>query len=243
MSLSDDRFLSFSRLPEHGGTNPGHCLGPEMASRAGDARDMAHNLPILYGITQGLLAEAPPTTRHLLEIGCNDGTSTLALLKAAAEAGGHLDSIDLQEVPVAQALVDHFGLRDSWAFHHGDARTVMRRLRDEGRRYLAIFLDGDHTYEGTAGELALAGELLLPGGVLFTHDNWCSAIEVDWDKPFGARAKAGSAQLAAEMMRGAEWAGVIFRFGCNLGVFRRRAEVLDELDENLGAARAQGFIP
>lgn len=243
--LTDEQFLSFTRLPEHGGVNPGRAfLKLPALVHAGDTRDMASNLPILYGIVQGLFAEtSDPAARRVLEIGTSDGTSTLALLKAASEANGHVDSIDVVDVPAAQALVDHFALRPFWTFHKGDARQVMTTLRDKGQRYVAIFLDGDHTYDGTKGELALADQMLLPGGVLFTHDNWCASIEVDWNKPFGQRAKRGSAQLAGEMVRGEEWVGVIFRFGCNLGVFRRRSEMLHEIDQNVQAGRDQGFFP
>lgn len=41
-----------------------------------------------------------------------------------------------------------------------------------GARYHVVFLDGDHSYEGTREALALAERYLAPGGVILMHDCW-----------------------------------------------------------------------
>lgn len=237
--ISDELFLKFTRRRDAGGLNPGLDLGfgPEITERASDTGDMREDLYVLYAVAVGMKA------LRILEIGTNDGTSTLAFLKAASEIDGHVTSVDVCDVPVAEAVIDHFDLRSHWTFHKGSSHDVLKVLREEEKQYDLIFIDGDHTAEGAKEDLDDAAALLRQDGVLFMHDSWCCAISVDWDKPFGERATPGCAFTVLEMLTGEEWTGVTFPFGSNMGLFRRRKDVLGEMAKQLDAARAEGLIP
>lgn len=244
MQLTDELFLKFTRTAADGGVNPGLDLGlpQEIIGHASNTDDMRANLLMLYGVTRGLSeSHGPP---QILESGTNDGTSTLAFLKAASETGGHVTSVDIAEVPVACAIIEHLNLRRWWTFVRGDSADVFPIFHTEGRCFDVIFIDSSHTYEGTKRELAAVRDLLTPGGVLFTHDNWIAATDVNWTKSYGERAMAGCALSTKEMLAAdSEWVGVVFPFGCNLGIFRRRVDCVGEIERAIEAARKQGFIP
>lgn len=244
MKLTDDIFLRMTRAAASGGVNPGHdlgLLGPELSARAADTADMRENLWLLYAITVGMKAT------RVLEIGTNDGTSTLAFAKAVAETGGKVTTVDITEVPVAQALIDKLELGGHVEFIRGDSKDVLPRLHAEGRQFDAALIDGDHSHVGAWRDLEMVDKLLVTGGVVFTHDNWMMAVDVDMAKPVGQRGTPGCGLLGVDMMTGvnsiADWRGVIFPFGSNLGVWRRWRDVFGELMKNAEAARQQGLIP
>jgi predicted O-methyltransferase YrrM len=239
--LDDKKFLDITR----GTSNPGREeLPAEIATYATDTSDMRQNLPILYGIVAGMGAQ------RVLEIGTSDGTSTLALLKAVSETGGRLTSIDIVDVPVAQALVEKYGLAPHWTFLKGDSFEVLTRLRaeqeaappDAPRDYDVILVDADHTRAGATRDFAEASKMLRKGGVIFTHDNWMASSDHDFSKPFGQRAIEGCAFLGHELLIGDEWVGVVFPFNCNLGVFRRKAECVGEIAAAIDESRKLGLL-
>jgi predicted O-methyltransferase YrrM len=233
MSTLDDEFFDITR----GTRNPGRELPSELASQATDSSDMRQNLPILYGIVAGLDA------KDVLEIGTSDGTSTLALLKAVAETGGHLTSIDIVDVPVAKALVERYGMTAHWTFVKGDSGEVLKRLQAEGRQFDSVLVDADHTRAGATRDFVEASKMLRKGGVMFTHDNWMSACDYDASKPFGQRATEGCAFLGLELLTGSDWVGVVLPFNCNLGIFRRRSDCVGEVVNGINLARQAGYIP
>lgn len=50
------------------------------------------------------------------------------------------------------------------------APIIAAQLRNEGRLADAIFIDGDHTYQGVKRDLELYFSLIRPGGLLIVHD-------------------------------------------------------------------------
>jgi len=230
--LDDQTLLDITR----GVRNPGRELPPQLAQHATDTADMRQNLPILYGIVAGLGAQS------VLEIGTSDGTSTLAFLKAVSETGGHVTSIDIADVPVAKVLIEQYGLTARWTFLQGSSHDVLTRLVQENRVYDAIFVDGDHTRAGATRDFAQASRMLRKGGVILTHDNWMAACDHDFSKPFGQRGIEGCAFLGHELLTGSDWVGVVFTFGCNLGIFRRRSECVGEIVASIEESRKVGLV-
>ncbi len=121
--------------------------------------DIYAHLPTLYKLT------VDRRLRRVLELGTRTGLSTLALLYAAKEIGGHVTSVDLAPVPEAQARVDAAGLRGYWTFVEADDLAIPW---EEAIDHL--FTDTAHTYEHTRKELAKFEPRVVPGGVISMHD-------------------------------------------------------------------------
>lgn len=235
--------VTFMRVVR-GEVNPGHLLdgvapsGQSWAELSPEPSDMRDNYPLLYGVVRGLRAQ------RVLEIGVHDGTSTMALLKAVSEVGGHLVSIDEADVPVAKALAEKFGLTAYWTFLRGNSHILLKEMHARGERFAASFVDGDHSLPGVRQDVAEVEKMLEPGGVLLTHDNTMMIDNVDNDKPFGHRGQAACGFLGREMVAGQTcWSGVFFPFGRNLGVWRRRADMLAEIEASLDCDRQRGWWP
>lgn len=217
--IPDDLFFAFTRPKSRGGVNPGRDLlaDPEVVSRACDSADMYPNLFILYALAVGANA------RQILEIGTSDGTSTLALLKAACEVDGHVTSIDISDVPVAEALVDRFGLRPRWTFLHGDSHDVLPAFRREKRWFDLILVDGDHTYAGALRDVEDCAAMLKWDGILLFHDsNMMNADE-----------GPGCGVVPYRLLRSAEWQGFILPFDSDLTLLQRRSAGIGRLERCL----------
>lgn len=238
MKLTDELFLKMTRDKSNGGFNAGMdlALPKDIKSHANNTGDMRENLYIMYALAVGCNA------RRILEIGVDDGTATLAFLKAVFEIDGYVTSVDVCDVPVAQAVIQSLELTSRWGFHKGNSHEVLKKFRAEGRQFDMIFVDGDHTYAGAKEDVEDAAAMLVENGMLITHDNWTCSISVDWTKPFGERATPGSAQLGHEMLTGKEWMGLVFPFGNNLGIFYRRNDCIGTIEKQFAAARKEGLI-
>lgn len=219
MTIADDLFFRFTRAPEQGGVNPGRDLifDPKIQSRALDSADMRQNLLILYALTAGANA------RRVLEIGTSDGTSTLAFLKAASEIDGHVTSIDLDEVPVAEALINQFGLRSRWTFMRGNSHDILPQLRREDHEFDLILVDGDHTYEGALKDVIDSAALLKDGGILLFHD---SNMMVSGDG-------AGCGAVVVRLLQSDGWQGFTMPFNAELTLFQRTRSSRDRLAKHL----------
>jgi SAM-dependent methyltransferase len=217
--IPHDLFMKMARPKHEGGVNPGRDLltDPELLSRACDHADMAHNMLLLYTFVVG------PNAKRVLEIGCNDGTSTLALLQGAFEIDGHVTSIDISDVPVAEALVDKFDMRSRWTFIRGDSHEVMPKLRAEKRQFDLIFVDGDHTYKGAHADVLDAVAMLKWDGVLFFHDS----------NMMNSDNGPGCGIVSYDLLRDPNWHGFLFPFGSDLAVFQRRTAGVRRLAHNL----------
>ena len=105
--------------------------------------------------------------RRVLEIGTSNGYSTLWLAMAAADVGGHIETIEsaADKVALARANFDRAGLANRITLHHGLALDVLRGL---GGPYELIFLDADRPSYVAYLEHLL--RLLRPGGLLVTDN-------------------------------------------------------------------------
>ena len=191
--IGDALFFDFSR-----GRNPGVLVGGDYT----DTDDMAGNLLILYALTVGIEAQT------VLEIGVNDGTSTLAFLKALHETGGKLTSVDIAPCPVAEALVKRFNYESRWRFVQQSSHEF---VTDE--QFDIVFVDGDHSAEGSRSDVRRFSPNLTPGGILLLHD--CLMGESGSD---------GVLSTSTALMRGHECDGCVLPFSAQLGIFRRSGE-------------------
>ena len=103
----------------------------------------------------------------LAEIGRFRGGSTV-ITSAAMDAGAELWSYDLSSAFDAQLddALRRLGLRERVTLVVGDSKTV--ELPPAPLR--ALFVDGDHTYEGARTDYLRWRELVAPGGSLLFHD-------------------------------------------------------------------------
>ena len=112
------------------------------------------HLPVLRDLVLKLDAQ------RVIELGCQFGPSTLALLDALEKTGGTLTSVDIRYVPHIES--------DRWRFILGDDLdpAVVTQLEPAD----LIFLDTSHLYEHTIRELNVYRWLVRTGGILACHD-------------------------------------------------------------------------
>jgi len=233
--LDHDTFLRIAS----GELNPGRQLPGGETRGALDTSDMRQNLPILYALAAGI------ARCRVLEIGTSDGTSALAFLKAASEVGGHVTSVDIADVPIARALIDQYGLLSYWSFYRGPSGTLLRELQARGTsKYDLVLIDGDHSYEGAKADLQQVEPILAPGGVVLTHDSLMVTSDHDWSLPEGQmRCKLGCGLLTLQLLRDPAWAGMYLPFNCNLGIWRKRADLEGAIERGVDEAKRVGLLP
>ncbi|HTM55180.1 MAG TPA: class I SAM-dependent methyltransferase [Pirellulales bacterium] len=122
------------------------------------------------------LANILPPGFVACEIGSYLGGSTAFLAAAASRRNGHIHAVDtwLNDAMPDAPGEDTFGrfLENTQAFakritaHRGLAAAVCHEVPAID----LLFLDGDHSYDGTREDLALYGPKLKPGGILVMHD-------------------------------------------------------------------------
>jgi predicted O-methyltransferase YrrM len=108
--------------------------------------------------------------RELLEVGTSVGFSTLHLAWAAAENGGHVDTIEASEERQGEARrnIEEAGLASHVTFHLGDALGVLDQLRVSGRRFDLMFLDARKKEYVAYFERAQV--LVRPGGIVMADN-------------------------------------------------------------------------
>ena len=105
----------------------------------------------------------------MLEIGVRQGGSTRALLHAAEVNDGHLQSIDIDDC--SAALPEELKARRT--FRQGDTRQMLAELlHSQDKTYDLVYVDGEHTKEAVAAELAALDLYVVPGGVIVLDDCW-----------------------------------------------------------------------
>jgi cephalosporin hydroxylase len=125
--------------------------------------DIQEYLPFLHDT-----ARSYPGVR-VLELGTRKGNSTLALLAAAKDAGGHVWSADIINVARDPEGMLPWARLPYWTFVHGDDMhpAVRAALPAEAD---VLFIDTSHEYEHTLAELRAYMPRLAPGGTALFHD-------------------------------------------------------------------------
>lgn len=108
-----------------------------------------------------------------VEIGRFTGGSTLLLAAAARRAGrDRVHSVDIEHKPVVDYLLARHQLLQHVWLHEGPSAGIAENWRASQAEPSVGFLliDGDHTYEGVAGDLWNWTPLVVPGGLVALHD-------------------------------------------------------------------------
>lgn len=123
------------------------------------------------------LAQSLPLNPLVINIGAGSGTSGLAFLESRPDL--RLVTIDVQEensplgcLYAERDVVQRAGLWDTWGVRywqrHADSKDV-------GAEWVAqdvdmVFVDGEHSYEGCAGDIEIWLPNIKPGGIIAVHD-------------------------------------------------------------------------
>jgi predicted O-methyltransferase YrrM len=118
-----------------------------------------------------------------LETGCGSGLSALFILQATLKNGAGVGSHVIMDPDqdsffhgVGTRLIKNAGAWDKVAFYQERSQIVMPRLWADGQIFDAIFIDGDHRFDGAFCDAYFAHRLLKPGGILIIDDIWMDAV-------------------------------------------------------------------
>lgn len=130
-------------------------------------RDMDAHLLCLYSIARFLPAQ------KAVEIGTDDGSSTLPLLLGVGENGGHLWSVDPAPCEGAKRVAAASGYQSCWTFLRHVSANAAEVIPDG---LDLVLIDGDHTEQGVATDWRLYEPKVRPGGMLLFHD-YCNRVD------------------------------------------------------------------
>lgn len=125
--------------------------------------DIQEYLPVLYG--WATLYEKP----RILELGARRGNSTLAFLAGAQKSGGHVWSVDIDDVLQYRDGMKPWQHTPEWTFIQGDdlAPETQAKLPAEVD---ILFVDSCHEYEHVRAELFDYMPRLAADGIALFHD-------------------------------------------------------------------------
>lgn len=117
---------------------------------------------ILYGLVRALPVSHPT----IIEIGVQNGDSTVPLCLAAKALGGRVISMDIDGSAFDRAYnaLYPLGLTDCWEFRYGASQTLAPTPSD------FLLVDGDHTYPAVSEDMARHGAAVKDGGLLVLDD-------------------------------------------------------------------------
>ena len=148
-----------------------------------------------------MLAQTLSDNPVIVNIGAGGGTSGLAFVEARADV--RLYTIDITDksspfgcLEAERVVFEQAGFPMStqrWTQIHGDSKTVDW----DGGEVDMVFIDGDHSYMGCAGDISVWWPRLKPGGIMAIHD-------FDKERVFSAK----SQELVAQGPHPSSWPGV-----------------------------------
>lgn len=146
----------------------------------------------MYGIAVGMKA------KRILELGVRHGSTTLPLLAAAKQTGGHVTSVDINPTSF-RAPED---LNGHWTFVQEDALAFLERL-NVTEPYDLIYIDDWHSYDHVKKELEYVDRIVSPRSVVLLHDlmygNYCPHYHTDLTMTTGQWANGGPYRAVAEL--------------------------------------------
>ena len=118
-----------------------------------------------------------------LETGCGSGLSALFILEATMRGGATKPSHVIMD-PDQDSFFHGVGTRllkdtqvwDYVEFHQERSQIVMPQLIADHRTLDAVFIDGDHRFDGAFCDAYFTHRLLKPGGILVIDDVWMDAV-------------------------------------------------------------------
>lgn len=138
------------------------------------AKDVASLMVPMFFVTRFFMGHRPDHPLVCVEIGTADGSTALPVLKAVAEVGGHLHSVDPSGCEDAHMLVDQFGYRSYWTHHRMASDHFFQTFREPVD---FAFIDGDHRWPVVERDMKNCYAALRPGGIMWTSDY--SALPAD----------------------------------------------------------------
>lgn len=119
------------------------------------------------------LVRSLPEYAQVLQIGAGAGTSSLAILEARADVKLFTIDIENGDSPLGslfaeRKVVGDAGHIDRLTQIHGDSKSIAAHSRLMS--FDMIFIDGDHSYEGCAGDINGWMPYLKSGGIMAIHD-------------------------------------------------------------------------
>lgn len=147
--------------------------------------DIYLHLPTLCRVVVSLDA------KQVIELGVGgSGNSTLALLAGVSVTDGQVWSCDIN----GSIVPEYLHADDRWTFAEGDS---LKLLGVAPKSADVLFIDSEHTYEQTLGELRAYVPRVRRGGVVLLHDTgghqpgvrraldeFCAAQQLVWhDSP------------------------------------------------------------
>ena len=131
---------------------------------------------------------------HLLEIGMAQGVSTLALLFAVRNHGGHVTSIDPHQSSYWKSVglrnINDAGLAQYHTLIEKPDYVALPSLLASGARFQFAYIDGWHTFDYTLLDFFYIDKMMDPGGVVAFND--CSLASVHKVTRFVTRHRAYS---------------------------------------------------
>jgi predicted O-methyltransferase YrrM len=122
-------------------------------------------------------ARSLPPSPVVVNIGAGNGTSGLAFLQARDDLSLTTIDVQLESSPFGclegeWAVFNLAGLwplpPERYAWIHGDSKEAGKKWK--GGPVDLVFVDGDHSYEGCAGDIRAWLPNVKPGGLLVVHD-------------------------------------------------------------------------
>ena len=132
----------------------------DVLKRSRIGTDITAHVVRLYDFT----VQIPDREKVVVELGVRNGNSTVALLAAVNDSGGHLYSVDIKDCPGVQDL---YGEEPNWTFIRGNDMEVVKSWN---KPIDHLFIDTTHTFYHTLMELRDWGKWVKPGGIISLHD-------------------------------------------------------------------------
>lgn len=108
------------------------------------------------------------TTGKIVEVGTNVGMSTIALAQGQLERSGHpIASVDIFKHRDIDDNLRRADVADYVDLRIGNSASIAATWSEP---IDLLFLDGDHSYRGTAADIRGWSRFVAPGGMLALHD-------------------------------------------------------------------------
>jgi predicted O-methyltransferase YrrM len=121
------------------------------------------------------LAQMLPDKPIVINIGAGAGTSGMAFLESRPDL--FLFTVDVQKEgsPTGSLESEEVVLKDAGYWYQGRNAQIYGDSKDVGREWSLwqvnmVFIDGDHSYEGCAGDIRAWLPHVKPGGIMAIHD-------------------------------------------------------------------------
>ncbi|MCB0686519.1 MAG: class I SAM-dependent methyltransferase [Saprospiraceae bacterium] len=120
---------------------------------------------------------------YILELGTSFGLMSLSLQAAAPEAILYTIEGNPTVAEIARSLIERSPLKNKPILIVGSFDQKLPTLLELVPRLNFVFIDGDHTYEGTMKYLTMIIPKLDPHAMVLIHDiHWSSEMEKAWQE-------------------------------------------------------------